>query len=621
MKHYCNPMNLEYRYQFYRSLNPQSDEQPPFQVYREAADPSLILFKETYYLFPSMTVGFFTSEDMKEWKFHEFLGDIPIYDYAPDIRAVGEYLYFSASHMGEPCDFYRSRDPRKEPFEKIKGTFPFWDPNLFQDEDGRVYFYWGCSNITPIYGVEMNPETMVPLTEPVSLFDSHAETRGYERRGEEHVPPKTEEQIEAEVENMLEGIKKQAREQGTDLGMEEGKMREMLRGNFGNRPYIEGPWMTKYKNCYYLQYAIPGTECNVYGDGVYISKSPLGPFESAKNNPYSYKPGGFITGAGHGSTIEDKYGEWWHTASMRISHNQGFERRLGLWKAGFDSDGELYCDQRFGDWPIAFETKAFAQPDWMLLSYGCPVKVSSGTGAENVTDENIRTFWKADTNSAGGTVTVDLKEVKEVSAIQVNFADDGYSVAELSKDVETAKSFYEERWIDPKKQVTRWMLEGSEDGNNYQVLCDKRKADTDYSHDFIELEKTLKLQYIRLNIEKVPYDQPACIAGIRIFGRGNDMAPNQAADVKAVIRENGMDMDVSWSSNSIGANILWGYAPDKLYHSRMVYGAQKGLIGALVKDQAVFIRIDTFNDSGITEGEVFEVRTVTIKEKNDRHIK
>ncbi|CAF0750033.1 unnamed protein product, partial [Rotaria sordida] len=51
------------------------------------------------------------------------------------------------------------------------------------------------------------------------------------------------------------------------------------------------------------KYAAPGTEFNVYGDGVYISDSPLGPYRYAPNNPISYKSDGFMNGAGHGSTV------------------------------------------------------------------------------------------------------------------------------------------------------------------------------------------------------------------------------------------------------------------------------------------------------------------------------
>lgn len=61
--------------------------------------------------------------------------DLPFYDYAPDVRVVGDYLYF--------CDFFRTKDPESGVFERIPETF---------DDD--------CSNITPIYGVGLEPETM-----------------------------------------------------------------------------------------------------------------------------------------------------------------------------------------------------------------------------------------------------------------------------------------------------------------------------------------------------------------------------------------------------------------------------------------------------------------------------
>ena len=42
MKYYCNPMNLEYRYQFFET---PEENGKLCKVSREAADPSLILFK------------------------------------------------------------------------------------------------------------------------------------------------------------------------------------------------------------------------------------------------------------------------------------------------------------------------------------------------------------------------------------------------------------------------------------------------------------------------------------------------------------------------------------------------------------------------------------------------
>jgi xylan 1,4-beta-xylosidase len=45
MKYICNPINMEYNYQFI-------EEDGKMHVCREAADPSLIRFKGKYYLLP-----------------------------------------------------------------------------------------------------------------------------------------------------------------------------------------------------------------------------------------------------------------------------------------------------------------------------------------------------------------------------------------------------------------------------------------------------------------------------------------------------------------------------------------------------------------------------------------
>ena len=50
--------------------------------------------------------------------------------------------------------------------------------------------------------------------------------------------------------------------------------------------------------------------------------------EQLKEMIRKYKPGGFMNGAGHGSTMEDLNGNIWHTATMRISRNHNFERRV-----------------------------------------------------------------------------------------------------------------------------------------------------------------------------------------------------------------------------------------------------------------------------------------------------
>ncbi len=606
MKYYCNPMNLPYRYQMVDHTRAGAAKEP-LHIYREAADPSLILFKGKYYMFPSMTAGFFTSDDLTDWKFHEFLSEMPVYDYAPDVREMGEYLYFCASRRGKNCSFYRTKEPLTEPFEEIEGTFEFWDPNLFQDEDGRVYFYWGCSNVTPIYGVELNPETMKPKTEPLVMFDSNRDNQGYERIGNDHINPKKKEEIEAQAEAMISKIMQMPKELRKQNGMEDGEyVRQMAYSIFGDAPYIEGAWMTKHNGKYYLQYAIPGTQFNVYGDGVYVADQPLGPYTLAMNNPYSYKPGGFMNGAGHGSTVQDKNGSWHHVSTMSISCNDDMERRLGLWKAGFDADGELYCDQRYGDWPIRIDAPAFSEPDWMLLSYGKPVTASSGEGIAHVTDENCRTWWRAEHSSQREWVMVDLGQNQDIRAIQVNFMDSGIC-AEIPKSSD-AQTTYETRYIDRTPHATRWLLEGSCDKETWDILADKREVRTDLAHDFLVWEKGICYRYLRLTVVEMPYGQPACVSALRVFGNGRGALPKQTENVTADFCSD-LDMRVSWEQDqAAGHNILWGYAPEKLYHSYMVFGKAEQNIGALVKGQAVYLRVDSFNENGITEGQIMKVR-------------
>ncbi len=359
--------NLIYKYQFSKKQG------GGIVASREAADPSMIMFNDRYYIFPSMTCGFLYSDDLVEWKFQQ-LKSIPVYDYAPDVRVVGEYIYFCASNH-EQGRFFRTMDPFKDDFEEIKSEFLFWDPNLFVDDDGRMYLYWGSSTSEPLYGIELNPDDMTPIGEKKGLVYCNDKENGYERSGENHIPRHTPEKIS----EMLKSL------DDPNNGMSE-EMKEVARSYIMCAPYIEGVWMTKHNGKYYLQYSSPSSQNNIYNDGVYIGERPLGPFKLAQNNPFSYKPGGFIPGAGHGSTMEDVNGKLWHIATMRISINHNFERRIGIWPSGWDDDGDMFCNQRFGDWPMSVEkakNNPWVKPEWMLLSYGKVLTFATKNGLTN----------------------------------------------------------------------------------------------------------------------------------------------------------------------------------------------------------------------------------------------
>lgn len=600
----CNPLNVDYRYQFYSPQVEGMEQRADKQTAREAADPTMLCFQGKYYIFASMTLSVWISEDMVHWESFRLPENLPLYDYAPDACVIGEYVYFCASSKEHVCDFYRTRDIINGPYEKIPGSFPFWDPKLFADDDGRIYLYWGCSNMTPLYGVELDRETLCPIGKKKELIYGDAITKGYERTGRDHsMPPLSDYETEEQYQKFL-----------LEHGISESQIPEALKaqiyGLCSRKPFIEGAWMTKYRDQYYLQYACPGTEYNIYCDGVYVSASPLGPFYLAKNNPFSYKPGGFLPGAGHGSTMWDLHGNLWHASTMTIGINHMFERRVGVWPAGFDADGELFCNQRYGDWPMSVEQAKmdpWRNPEWYLLSYRKDVTASSYEEKhlpESVTDENIHTWWKAASAENPQWLVMDLGDIYNVHAVQINFADEKISIPIPGK----VQGSTQGRYIEESTQCTQWTLEGSMDGCQWMMLEDKSSVKTDLCHDLFVDEQGKRIRFLRLTILKVPYCQKPCVSGLRVFGYGNGQKPD--VPEFSAIRTGDMDMEVTMrADNTIGYNILWGHKPEKLYHSCMVFQkvkdkGEKKQIGALVRGITYYLRVDAFNENGITEGKV-----------------
>ena len=601
MKTYCNPLDLGYRYQHMK-------EGERIAGFREGADPTLVYFKGKYYLFVSMSAGFWYSDDLLHWEFHAD-PDLLIYDYAPDVRQVGDYLYFCASRKGRNCPILRTADPLTEPFTEVSCSFDFWDPDIFCDDDGRVYFYWGCSNTTPIWGVELDPATMEPIGEKRPLISGCEEALGYERPGdngivdrEASVLYKSMHQFYNEATGKLELPPQMAQMPGLNA--------EVLTAMYNavGKPYIEGAFMTKHDGTYYLQYACPGTQYNTYADGVYTAKNPLGPFTLQTSNPFSAVPGGFMTGAGHGSTIADKYGNYWHAATMRISVNHDFERRVGLFPAGFDADGVLFCNQNFADYPHEIPAGKFdaaaVQPCWMLLSYRKAVTASStaeGSAPANAVNETCRDWWSAGSDKPGEWLCVDLGAESDVRAIQVNMADE-----KLVVDF-PADSYGDDRKtrrIETRPQLSHYRVETSLDGETWTLREDVAR---ECSNGYYAYADGIRARYIRVMGGELPYGQTLRISGLRVFGNGAGARP--AAAKAAAVRVDALDGKISWQhlDNAQGCNVRYGTAPDKLYHSWLVYDADEVTLSTLMAGQDYYVRVDSFNENGVTEGDVVKM--------------
>ena len=96
---------------------------------------------------------------------------------------------------------------------------------------------------------------------------------------------------------------------------------------------------------------------------------------------------------------------------------------IGLFPAGFDEDGVMFCNQNFADYPHEVPKGKFdaaaQQPKWMLLSYNKKVTASSGANPKLAVNEDIRDWWSADTAEPGEWLCVDLGKCEDVRATQV----------------------------------------------------------------------------------------------------------------------------------------------------------------------------------------------------------
>ena len=359
---------------------------------------------------------------------------------------------------------------------------------------------------------------------------------------------------------------------------------------------------------HYLQYACPGTQYNTYADGVYTAKSPLGPFTLQASNPFSSKPGGFMTGAGHGSTIADKYGNYWHASTMRISVNHDFERRVGLFPAGFDADGVLYCNQNFADYPHEIPAGKFdaasQQPKWMLLSYRKAVTASStaeGSDPVNAVDEDCRRWWSAGSDQPGEWLCVDLGRDCDVRAVQVNMADEALAV---DFPADSYGDDRKTRHIETRPQISHYTVETSLDGKVWTLREDVAR---ECSNGYYEYADGIRARYIRVTGGALPYGQTLRISGLRVFGNGECDRPAQA-DTKAV-RVDALDGKISWQhlENAQGCNVRYGIAPDKLYQSWLVYNADEVTLSTLIAGQDYYVCVDSFNENGITTGKIIKM--------------
>lgn len=236
----------------------------------EAADPDVLYWNGTYYLYPTTPatniggIKVYTSTDLVNWTDkgmamtagEDNWGESGFW--APDLieRDGKFYMYYTANER--LC--VSVSDSPLGPFKQINygpmhEDIPEIDAHAFRDEDGQYYFYFVRFNHgNLIYGAKLNDD-MITIDED-SIVEVLVPSQPWEK--------------------------------------------DMANIN-------EGPFMLTHDGKYYLTYSGSHFESPMYGAGYAVSDSPLGPFEKYAQNPIM-QSNELAHGTGHHAVTESPDG-------------------------------------------------------------------------------------------------------------------------------------------------------------------------------------------------------------------------------------------------------------------------------------------------------------------------
>ncbi len=449
--------------------------------YRSMADPTVKYFDGKWYLYSSYGMAWVT-EDFDTWK------HVPTEPYNPKYAPTvtkwhDRYLMTSSQQKG--CLYVA--DTPVGPFKKLgkfrhlDGTeFCGTDPDLFTDDDGRLYLYaYGAEKdpnrdryIGMTVGFELDADDPCQVIRgPIEIFRMHPETNYWERYG-----------------------------------------RHFQYKHFG---WVEGPQMIKKNGRYYLIYTSPGTMERNYCQAVYYSDtSPLEGFVCQKRNPLTIHTEGIVGGAGHGSVVEGPCDTLWafYTIAMPFMHE--FERRVGMDLIAIDEYGELYAPHGVTDTPqyipsFSPDPVSNNAPElYNVTGELRPVASSTAAGRDALyaTDESALTFWQPADDDREPTLTVNLKYPYLLSAVRLFWRDVG-----LDYESGAVPAPY------------KYVLEGkiNREGGDWFTLIDRSESNEEYNIDYQTFD-TAYCDYVRLRITGWGKGLRPAVIDFAVFGRCED---------------------------------------------------------------------------------------------------
>lgn len=471
---FCNPLSLP-NYPVGRAArgvkhgdpDPQGQWKTPHkEQFRELADVSALWHDGRWFLYPSVDMAWVSADNGATWQHHPL--NVRDIGYAPTVvRHRGKFLLLAS---GSPI--YRADSPLG-PFIKLGSiqlvhteSMPaFIDPMLFADDDGALYYYWGCSPAGGIWGVQLDADDPTKaLTAPAELIPFRSDLHPWEAVGEWNQNPRV--------------------------------------------GWLEGAWMLKRNGRYYLTYSAGGTEHRTYAMGCYVGSKPLGPFTPQKRNPILRTVQGLVTGTAHGCVVAGPADGLWAFYTIRAGVAFNFERRLGMDRAAIDPHGELvvYGATALPQWlPGMAPTNAKSRaPDWLPLNG--EVRTIGSTTAPNLqarfaADDDMRTWWQPADGDTNPMLTSTFMAPATVHAVRLIWRDVGLDT---------------ERGVQPGAFRYRVELETGTD--QWTTILDRSRSEDDLLVDYRQCSPT-KAGRVRLVIVGWPSGIQPAIAEFTVFGK------------------------------------------------------------------------------------------------------
>jgi xylan 1,4-beta-xylosidase len=471
---YCNPLAIP-NYPIGRLARSITNGEPSpgglwllerKEQFRELADPTALWHEGKWYLYPSVDMAWVSADKGATWQHHPLnTRDV---GYAPTVvKHRGKFLlmgsdsaiHTSESPLGPFSEVGRIQVPR------VPGMPGFTDPMLFSDDDGKLFFFWGCTRAGGIWGVELNAIGLTnTLTTPKEVIPFDPITYPWEAVGDWN--------------------------QNTTAG------------------WVEGSWMIRHGGKYFLTYSAAGTENRTYAMGCYTGSSPLGPFTPQKRNPFFRNVDGLITGTAHGCIVAGPEDTLWTIYTVRAGVVHGFERRLGMDRVELDANGELFVPAATSlpQWlpgKILAGQKS-ADTGWLPINGGLPAHGSSA--APNLlgrfaVDNEMRTWWQPAAEDRQPVLTSSFYVASTIHAVRVIWRDVGLDT---------------NRGVKPGPFRYRVELETAKD--QWTAILDRSESTADLLIDYREVTPTVGTR-ARLVILGWPTGITPGVAEFTVFGK------------------------------------------------------------------------------------------------------